>query len=328
MNVLIFTVWPVAFWQTPKSQVERLRKEFPEVHFTHALSDVDASSAIETSDVALASRLSQAMIERAPKLRWIHSTAAAVANLLPLRECAARGITVTNSRGIQAVPIAEHVMGGLLVLARRLNAMLDGQRERRWIQNELTQDPWPWSLKGRRMTILGLGTIGQEVARRAHAFGMRITGVRRRLDQPVPPFVDNVIGPDQLHEGLRDCDVLVISAPFVAGTDSLIRADEIAMLNLGAIIVNVARGRIIEEHALIAGLQNGRLGGAVLDVFEREPLDPSSPLWSLPNVLVSPHSAGVRIDHWEEVIDLFSENLRRFRRGAPLMNMVNCEAGY
>jgi D-2-hydroxyacid dehydrogenase (NADP+) len=328
MNVMIFTVWPVAFWQTPKSQIDRLRKRFPEISFRHALTDDEASLAIETTDVALASRLSAAMVERAPRLRWVHSTAAAVANLLPLDEFAARGIIVTNSRGIQAVPIAEHVMGGLLVLARRFNVMFDAQRDRRWIQNELTHDAWPWSLQGRKMTILGLGTIGQEVARRAHAFGMSVTGIRRRLDQPVPAFVERMVGPDRLHDALRGSDVLVISAPFISGTDGLISAKEIALLNPGAIIINVARGKIVDEAALIAAIQSCHLGGAVLDVFEREPLDRASPLWTLPNVIISPHSSGVRPDHWDEVIDLFSENLRRFQRGEPLLNMVNCDAGY
>ena len=328
MNVMIFTVWPVAFWQTPKSQIDRLRKRFPEISFRHALTDDEASLAIETTDVALASRLSVAMVERAPRLRWVHSTAAAVANLLPLDEFAARGIIVTNSRGIQAVPIAEHVMGGLLVLARRFNVMFDAQRDRRWIQNELTHDAWPWSLQGRKMTILGLGTIGQEVARRAHAFGMSVTGIRRRLDQPVPAFVERMVGPDRLHDALSGSDVLVISAPFISGTDGLISAKEIALLNPGAIIINVARGKIVDEAALIAAIQSGHLGGAVLDVFEREPLDRASPLWTLPNVIISPHSSGVRPDHWDEVIDLFSENLRRFQRGEPLLNMVNCDAGY
>jgi phosphoglycerate dehydrogenase-like enzyme len=328
MNVMIFTVWPVTFWQTPKSQVDRLRKRFPEINFRHAFTDEEASKAIETTDIALASRLSSAMVERAPRLRWVHSTAAAVANLLPLPEFAARGILLTNSRGIQAAPIAEHVMGGLLVLARRFNIMFDAQRERRWIQNELTRDAWPWSLLGRKMTVLGLGTIGQEVARRAHAFGMSVTGIRRRFEQPAPPFVANVVGPDRLHDALRGCDVLVISVPSLPGTDSLIGAKEIALLNGGAIIINVARGRIVDEAALIAAIRSGHLGGAVLDVFEREPLNPGSPLWSLPNVIISPHSAGVRPDHWDEVIDLFSENLRRFQRGEPLLNMVNCDAGY
>jgi D-2-hydroxyacid dehydrogenase (NADP+) len=328
MHVLVFTVWPVEFWRTPKSQVERLRERFPNVRFTHALTDEEALAAIDTVDVALASRLSPAMMERAQGLRWVHSTAAAVANLLPLRDCAARGIHITNSRGIQAVPIAEHVIGGLLLLSRRFNLMLQAQRERRWIQGELTDQAWPWSVAGQKMTIVGFGTIGQEVARRAHAFGMRVTGVRRRIDQAVPPFVDRIVGTSDLNEALRGCDVLVVSAPFVPETDRLIRAEQIALLNPGAIIINVARAKIVDEPAMLEALKNGQLGGAVLDVFEREPLDPSSPLWSLPNVVISPHSAGVRPDHWAEVIDLFSENLRRFQRGESLLNMVNSEAGY
>src|SRR5438477_3038869 len=145
MNVLVFTVWPVAFWQTPASQVARLRERFSEIKFMHALTDADALAAIETADAALASRLSPAMVQQAPRLRWVHSTAAAV-GILPLAVLAARGISVTNSRGIQAVTIAEHVMGGLLVLSRRFNLMFDAQRDRRWIQNELTRDAWPWSL--------------------------------------------------------------------------------------------------------------------------------------------------------------------------------------
>jgi phosphoglycerate dehydrogenase-like enzyme len=178
------------------------------------------------------------------------------------------------------------------------------------------------------MTILGFGTTGQEVARRAHAFGMHVTGVRRRLDQPVPPYVDRIVGADQLDDALRGADVLVISAPFVRETDRMIRAEHLALMKPGAILINVARGKIVEEGALLAGLQSGQLGGAVLDVFEREPLDPSSPLWALPNVIISPHSSGVRPDHWDEVIDLFSENLRRFQRGEPLLNEVDCKAGY
>src|SRR5947207_11319870 len=163
MNVLIFTSWPVEFWRVPKSQVERLRGRFPQGTFTHALTDAEALNAIESADVALASRLSPAMVEHAPRLRWVHSTAAAV-GILPLKELAVRKIAVTNSRGIQAPAMAEFVMGGLLVLGRRFHLMLAAQRERRWIQNEMTRDAWPWSIRGRTMTIIGLGTTGQEVA--------------------------------------------------------------------------------------------------------------------------------------------------------------------
>jgi phosphoglycerate dehydrogenase-like enzyme len=267
------------------------------------------------------------MVEAAPRLRWVHSTAAAV-GILPLKELAARKIAVTNSRGIQAPAMAEFVIGGLLVLARRFHLMLAAQRERRWIQNQMTRDVWPWSVRGRSMTIVGLGTTGQEVARRAHAFGMRVTGVRRRTDQAKPEFVDRIAGPDELDDTLRGCDVLVVAAPFIAETDRLIGAERLAMLNRDAVVINVARGRIIDEAALIGALQNGRLGGAVLDVFDHEPLPPDNPLWTLPNVIISPHVSGVRPDHWDEVIDLFSENLQRFERGEELLNLVDVEAGY
>ena len=327
MNVLIFTVWPVEFWRVPAAQVERLRERFPHITFNHALTDVDAFAAIHSADVALASRLSAEIVHNAPRLQWVHSTAAAV-GILPLKELAARNIAVTNSRGIQAATIAEFVIGGLLVISRRFHLMLAAQRERRWIQNDLTRDVWPWSLRGRRMTIIGFGTIGREVAQRAHAFGMRVTAIRRKVAEARPASIDRIMAPEHLDDALDGCDVLVIAAPSIAETDRMIGAERLAMLNHGAIVINVARGRIIDEAALEAALRSGHLGGAVLDVFEREPLEPQSPLWDLPNVIISPHVSGVRPDHWDDVMDLFSENLQRFERGEPLLNLVDLEAGY
>ena len=157
---------------------------------------------------------------------------------------------------------------------------------------------------------------------------MRVTGIRRRTNEPKPAFMDRIAGPDELDDTLRSCDVLVVAAPFIAETDRMIGAGQLALLNRGAIVINVARGKIIDESALITSLQSGHVGGAVLDVFEREPLEAASPLWGLPNVIVSPHVSGVRPDHWDEVMDLFSENLKRFERGEPLLNLVDVRAGY
>ena len=178
------------------------------------------------------------------------------------------------------------------------------------------------------MTIVGLGTIGLEVAKRAHAFGMRIRGVRRRADAPKPDYVERVVAPEQLDEVLDNCDVLVLSAPGVAGTQGMIGAERLAMLNRGAVLVNVARAQIVDQRAMCDALASGQLGGAVLDVFEKEPLDTASPLWSMPNVVVTPHSSGFRSTHWDDVIVLFSDALERFRRGAPLTNVVDATAGY
>src|SRR5215831_1442702 len=188
MKVLVYVAWAVRAWAIPEKQVEVLRRRFPDITFLHERHETDAARSIVDVEVTFSSRLTPAMVENARRLRWVHSSAAAVEGLLPLAELGKRDIVVTNSRGIQAIPIAEQVMAGLLALARRMDLTLAAQREKRWIQTQLCDTDWPWMLHGKSMTILGLGTIGLEVARRAQAFGMRVTGLRRRTDQPKPEF--------------------------------------------------------------------------------------------------------------------------------------------
>jgi phosphoglycerate dehydrogenase-like enzyme len=328
MRVLIYISWPVKAWCFPERQVGVLRDRFPELDFEYCVTERDALNAVKDADIAFSSRMAASIVEQATRLRWVHSAAAAVQGLLPLADLARRGIAVSNSRGIQAIPIAEQVMAGLLGVARRLDLTITAQKEHQWIQARLCESDWPWVLHGQSMTVVGLGTIGSEVARRAHAFGMRVTGVRRNIQNENPSFVDRVVARDRLTDALTGCDILVVSAPGVAETNRLIGREELAMLNPGATIVNVARGAIVDEQAMIEALRSGRLRAAVLDVFEHEPLDPSSPLWSLPNVIITPHSSGFRANHWDKVIDLFTENLRRFQRSETLLNLVDCAAGY
>lgn len=327
MKVLIYISWPVKAWSIPDAEAAVLCDRFPEIGFVRARDQDEALRAIEDVEVGFTPFLTSEMVRRARHLRWVHSPAAAVEGLLPLADLGEREIVVSNSRGVQAIPMAEHVIGGLLVLARKFDRTLAAQREKRWIQNELPDD-WPWMLHGRAMTIVGLGTIGMEIARRANAFGMRVTGVRRRVDEARPSFVENVVGSNHLDDALRGCDVLVLSAPAVSSTHRMIGAEQLAMLNPGAVVVNVARGQIIDEDAMRRALETGQLGGAVLDVFDREPLDASSPLWSLPNVVITPHSSGFRASHWNDVIALFNDNLRRYQRGESLRNVVDLSAGY
>jgi phosphoglycerate dehydrogenase-like enzyme len=196
-----------------------------------------------------------------------------------------------------------------------------------WAQNEMAGEDMPSLVDGRRMGIVGLGTIGQAVAVRAAALGMRVTGIRRRPERGAPPGVD-VLGPLDLDRLLATSDVLVLAAPWTAATDRLLGRKAIERMKRGAVLINVARGQLVDEDALTAALAGGHLGAAALDVFSSEPLAPASPLWSLPNVLITPHTSGFRADHWDAVIDLFSENLRRFEAGEPLLNVVDCEAGY
>jgi phosphoglycerate dehydrogenase-like enzyme len=178
------------------------------------------------------------------------------------------------------------------------------------------------------MTIVGLGTIGTEIAKRANAFGIHVTGVRRNVDAPKPSFVDQVVGANQLDHALENCDLLVLSAPGVGSTHRMIGAPQIARLNRGALLVNVARAGIVDDAAMRDALESGQLGGAVLDVFEREPLDPTDTLWAMKNVVLTPHSSGFRASHWDDVRDLFAENLGRYVRGEELLHQVDLLAGY
>jgi D-2-hydroxyacid dehydrogenase (NADP+) len=229
---------------------------------------------------------------------------------------------------VQAVPIAEHVMACLLALARRLPQTLRDQQERTWRPNALIGEASPWLIAGRTIGIIGVGTLGEAIAVRAKAFGMRVLGMRRHPGRAVPAGFDDVVGPDDRGRMLAEADVVVIAAPLTPETDRLLDAAAIAAMKPGAIVINVARGQLIDESALAGALESGRLGGAALDVFATEPLPPTSPFWTMPNVIVTPHNSGFRSGHFDAVIDLFAENLKRFERGVELLNRVDLEIGY
>jgi len=219
-------------------------------------------------------------------------------------------------------------MACLLALARRLPQALRDQQERVWRPNALTGEASPWLLAGRTIGIIGMGTLGEAIAVRAKAFGMRVIGMRRNPERGTPAGVDEVIGPSDRARLLREADVVVIAAPLTRETNRLLDAAAIAGMKAGAIVVNIARGQLIDEAALAEALESGRLGGAALDVFTAEPLAPDSPFWSMPNVVVTPHNSGFRAGHFDAVIDLFAENLARFERGVDLLNVVDLQAGY
>jgi glyoxylate/hydroxypyruvate reductase len=186
----------------------------------------------------------------------------------------------------------------------------------------------PWLVQGKRMGIVGLGTIGSAVAARAAALGIEVVGVRRRPEQARPEGVQDVVGPDALDEVLASSDILVLAAPWTGATDRLLDERAIGRMKRGAILINVARGQLVDEAALAGALTAGHLGGAALDVFNDEPLPSSSPLWTSPNTIITPHTSGFRADHWDAAVDLFIEQLRRFMDAQPLLNPVDTDAGY
>jgi phosphoglycerate dehydrogenase-like enzyme len=326
VNVLISIQQPVKQWQIPADGVDTLRRRFPRIEFVHATTDEQRADGLQRCDVVYTWILNAAELAAAPHVKWVHTSAVAVETLC-LNELFARGIVVSNTRGVQAVPIAEHVMAVVLALSKQLPFALDHQREGRWAQNQFTGERLPWLLKGKTIGIVGVGTIGSEIARRADAFGMDVVGMRRRVGAAVDG-IERMFGPEQLYQFLKQCHVLVIAAPLTPQTHSLLGAEQFAQLPKGAIVVNVGRAKIIDTDALVESLKSGHLGGAALDVYPQEPLPPEHPLWKAPNVILTPHTSGFRQGHWDEVIELFAENLERFQRGEPLKFRVDPDLGY
>lgn len=320
--VAIFSGTPA--WTIPAVRVHDLRQRFPGVDVVHAEDAAALAQLMPGSHVAFSSVITPAAFAAADRLVWIHSSAAGVGRMLfpALVESA---VTLTNSRGMNAGAVAEHTFALLLACSRRLRPALEAQCERRWAQEELSGLPM---LRGQTLGIIGLGAIGLALSRLGRAFGMRVIGTRRSPVLGCPPDVDEVLAPDELPRLLAASDVVVVAAPLTPETRGMVGAREFQHMKRTAVFANVARGRLVREADLVAALRDRTIAGAVLDVFEQEPLDPGSPLWAMPNVIVSPHVAGFRADYWEAAVDLFSENLQRFLRGEPLMNVVDKHRGY
>ena len=327
MTVLILIHSPFAMWNIPLAHVERLRHDFPGHTFLHARTDEEAVGLIHDARVAFSAQINVEHLRAAPALTWVHSPAAGIAGML-YPEMVASPVVLTNSRGLSGDTIAEHVLAVTLALFRRLPLAFARQAAHRWAQDEIGAPPGNRTIAGSRVAVVGAGAIGGATATRMHALGASVTLIRRRPDQPAPQGITDVRGAADLAAVLPGTDVLVIAAPQTRTTRGLIGRAELALMQPNAVIVNVSRGGLIDEAALADALTQGRLGGAALDVFRQEPLPPDHPLWSLPNVLITPHTSGFRTDHWDAATGLFADNLRRFDRGQPLLNVVDKASGY
>jgi phosphoglycerate dehydrogenase-like enzyme len=314
-------------WNLPPALREALVRQFPDVRFISPADQEEADRALPEAEVVLGWAVRPHNFERAERLRWIQVTAASVASLL-FPALAESDVVVTNGRGLHAVAMAEHTLGVLLMFSRKLHLARDAQQQQRWAQRELSsQPPDIGSLEGTRLGLVGFGSIGQAIATRASALGMSVVALRRH-PAPDPAPAHEQWGLERLPELLERCDWLVLAAPLTEATRRLIGKRELLRMPRHAVLVNLGRGPLVDEPALIEALQQGRIAGAALDVFEEEPLSSSSPLWSMSNVIVTPHLSGFGPRLWERAMELFARNLRAFMEGRALENVVDKRAGY
>ncbi len=260
-----------------------------------------------------------AILARAPHVRWIQSSSSGVGEWVRRLGLVDSPVVVTNAAGIHAGPLAEFVVFAMLYFARRWPHMAAEQRAHHWQRCAID------TLAGKTLGIIGLGQVGRKTAELARPFGVRVIGVRRSGSAAE---VETVYPMERLEEVLAQSDYLVLSVPHTAETAGLLDAKRLHAMKPGAVLINIARGSIVDEAAMVEALQSGKLGGAALDVFSREPLPAESPLWDMPNVLVTPHSMSTAFDENARLVDLFCDNLRRYVDGQPLRNQIDKVRGY
>jgi len=329
----------VAVWRWPDSATARLRAEFPEVKFVEYLGPSDtapatpqeqaaAGAVFAAAEAVVAWQLDPALLAAAPRLRWIHSPAAAVNQLLS-PELIARPIAVTNAASVHATIVAEHTAALLLALARGLPAAIRQQAEGRW-----DIAAWPDSVAavaGTSALLLGMGHIGRALAVRLAAFEIQVIGVRRRppdADAALPPGCTALHTLADLPRLLPAADWVILALPNTAETQSVIGASELALMRPSAHLLSVGRGAALDEAALARALASGRLAGAGLDVFRHEPLPADSPLWRSPRVLITPHVGASSPGAWDRQVELLGRHLARFLSGATPEPLVDKRLGY
>lgn len=314
-------------WTVPAGLIADLALRHPDVRFESPSDRAAAERLLPGADVVYGALVDADNFHLARRLRWIHVSSAGVGSLL-FPALAESGVVLTNGRGLHAVSMAEHALGLMLAFARKLHLARDLQHDHRWEQAGLWTDPPPFGqLAGGTLGIVGLGAVGSALAERAVALGMRVIAVRPHPARDPRPAHEQW-GLDRLPELLEQSDWVVLAAPHTAATRGLIGAAELARMKPGAVLVNLGRGALVDEPALVAALRAGRIGGAALDVVRREPLAADSPLWDLPNAVLTPHVSGLGPRYWERAVEQFAVNLERFLAGRPLLNLVDKRAGY
>jgi len=328
MKLLIVLRHSFELWNAPPWLAERLNRDFPSITAVQRSSYDGIEEDLRDAEIVIAWSLRPEQFRAAAKLRWIHSPAAAVHQLM-FRELVQSGVIVTNAREVHGPVVAEHVMALVFALAKCLPQAARFQQKHVWGQELMWHGrPRPRELAGAVLGLVGLGSIGRAVAKHASNLGMRVIAVHENPEKERPAGVEQVFPSSQLDALLEQSDYVVLAVPVTSTTRGLMSAARLAKMKSEACLINVGRGPLIDEPALVDALRQKRIGGAALDVFEEEPLPAASPLWDLENLLITPHTAGLTERLWERHYQLISENLGRFLERKPLLSVVDKNRGY
>jgi phosphoglycerate dehydrogenase-like enzyme len=302
----------------------QIREIAPDMRILITREQDEVEAALDEIEIA-AVDLPRDLLPRARSLRWFQQWAAGADWLLRHPEAVELSFVLTNASGIHAIPITEHIFALLLAFARLIDRSVRHQMQGKWMPDELKRDVF--ELADKTMALIGVGAIGERTAQMAKTCGMRVLGVRRNPEKGALGLAA-MFGPDQLLDVLPEADFVVVTAPLTLETQNMIGERELRAMKPTAYLVNIGRGGIIDERALIRALEEGGIAGAGLDVFEEEPLPGDSPLWRMENVIVTAHYAGYTPRYDERAMAIFLDNLRRYKAGEPLRNVVDKKLGY
>ena len=326
-KLLIFVHHPFDQWNAPQWFADRVQQNFPQVRVVNLSDPKRVDEEIADAEIAVSWSIRPAQIASARKLRWIHSPAAAV-NQLMFPEIINSDIILTNAREVHGPVVAEHVIALIFALAKKIDGSVRLQQKHVWGQQILWDEvPRIREVAGATVGLIGLGSIGRAVARIAKSLGMRVIAAREHREKG-SEGVDAVFGPAQIDEIFRQSDYVVLAAPVTDSTQAIANAARLALMQREACLINVGRAPLVDEEALIHALREKKIGGAALDVFTEEPLPADSPLWDVPNLLITPHTAALTDKLWERHYTLFSENLRRYLDHRSLLGLVDKRRGY
>lgn len=327
MKVVFYFRMQEVRWAVGDPELAALRARFSGVEFTSVEEDADLAPALADADVFCGFHFPAELFAAASRLRWVHSASAGIeANLFPA--LVASDVVLTNAAGVHSTGIPEHCLALMLALARNLHGAQRLKGERRWDRVEvIVSGGGICTLDGAALAVIGAGAIGQGIVRRAHALGMRVRVLRRRPEQAVEG-AEAVVPPADLHALLAWADFVVLAAPLTPETRGLIDAEALRAMKSSAFLVNVGRGELVDDAALVTALERHAIAGAGLDVFRVEPLPPESPYWTLPNVIVTPHVSGYLPDFFARALGIFVDNLARWIDRRPLCNVVDKRLGY